>query len=180
MPLLNPIKTRHGCVADVFDRVSVSLRDVADVALLQRLGPVTTARAEHRYADLALDDVLPLVGRRVPVQFPQRPRIEVEDRAGNRLGNRKIVGIDQPQPASLVVDDGRLGEQPPLVGLRRQLLALERRRRFLRRHDPRAKYTSFSGNPSKVDSGTPKFFASSGLGVWPIQSVMLNVPNSEK
>ena len=46
--------------------------------------------------------------------------------------------------------------------------------------DPRAKYTSFFGNPSKVDSGTPKFFARSGLGVWPIQSLMLNVPNSEK
>ena len=45
---------------------------------------------------------------------------------------------------------------------------------------PRAKYTSFFGNPSKVDSGTPKFFARSGLGVWPIQSLMLNVPNSEK
>ena len=45
---------------------------------------------------------------------------------------------------------------------------------------PRAKYTSSFGNPSKVDSGRPKFFASSGLGVWPIQSVMLNVPNSEK
>src|SRR5262249_8700059 len=41
---------------------------------------------------------------------------------------------------------------------------------------PRAKYTSSFGNPSKVDSGRPKFLASSGPGVWPIQSVMLNVP----
>ena len=45
---------------------------------------------------------------------------------------------------------------------------------------PRAKYTSSFGNPSKADSGRPKFFARSGFGVWPIQSVMLNVPNSEK
>src|SRR5436305_10734219 len=45
---------------------------------------------------------------------------------------------------------------------------------------PLAKYTSFFGNPSKVDSGRPKFLAMSALGVWPIQSVMLNVPNSEK
>jgi hypothetical protein len=45
---------------------------------------------------------------------------------------------------------------------------------------PRAKYTSFVGKPSKVDAGTPKFFARSALGVWPIQSLMLNVPNSEK
>src|SRR5262245_36083282 len=45
---------------------------------------------------------------------------------------------------------------------------------------PWAKYTSFLGKPSKVDSGSPKFFASSALGVCPIQSVTLNVPNSEK
>src|ERR1700722_18390340 len=45
---------------------------------------------------------------------------------------------------------------------------------------PLAKYTSLFGNPSKVDSGRPKFLASSALGVWPIQSVMLKVPNSEK
>src|SRR5262249_52410575 len=45
---------------------------------------------------------------------------------------------------------------------------------------PRAKYASSVGNPSKVDSGRPKFFASSAFGVWPIQSVMLKVPNSEK
>src|SRR5262245_16368935 len=45
---------------------------------------------------------------------------------------------------------------------------------------PLAKYASVLGNPSKVLSGTPKFFASRGLGVCPIQSVMLKVPNSEK
>src|SRR5262249_34522716 len=45
---------------------------------------------------------------------------------------------------------------------------------------PLAKYTSFLGKPSKVDSGRPKFLASRALGVWPIQSVMLKVPNSEK
>jgi hypothetical protein len=45
---------------------------------------------------------------------------------------------------------------------------------------PRAKYTSFVGNPSKADSGSPKFFARSAFGVWPSQSVMLKVPNSEK
>src|SRR5262249_6684947 len=44
----------------------------------------------------------------------------------------------------------------------------------------RPKYTSFLGNPSRADSWTPKFFASSDLGVRPTQSVMLKVPNSEK
>ena len=45
---------------------------------------------------------------------------------------------------------------------------------------PWAKYTSSFGKPSKTDSGRPKFFANSALGVWPIQSLMLKVPNSEK
>jgi len=36
------------------------------------------------------------------------------------------------------------------------------------------------GTVSNAASGKPKFFASSGLGVCPTQSVMLNVPNSEK
>ena len=35
-------------------------------------------------------------------------------------------------------------------------------------------------NESNVAAGTPKFFANSGFGAWPIQSVMLKVPNSEK
>src|SRR5271157_6652202 len=100
---------RHG-LSPTFSSECPYPWDVADVALFQRLDPVPTAGAEHRYADLPFDDILPLVGSRVPVQFPQRPRVEVEDRARNRLGNRKIVGIDQPSPASLVVDDGRLGE----------------------------------------------------------------------
>lgn len=45
---------------------------------------------------------------------------------------------------------------------------------------PRAKYSSSFGNLSNVDSGTPKFFASSALDECPIQSLMLNVPYSEK
>src|SRR3954470_5326043 len=45
---------------------------------------------------------------------------------------------------------------------------------------PLAKYTSFFGNPAKVEAGKPKFFASIGAGVWPTQSLMLKVPNSEK
>ena len=72
-------------VADVFDRVPVALRDVADVAFVERLGPVAAARAEQRDADLPLEDVLPFVGRRVPVQLPQRARVEFEDRAGDGL-----------------------------------------------------------------------------------------------
>ena len=71
----------------------------------------------------------------VPVQFPRRRRVEFEDRAGDRLGDRKIVGIDQPQPASPVVDQRRLGKELPIVGLRRQLLPPQRGRRLPRRQD---------------------------------------------
>jgi hypothetical protein len=57
------------------------LRDVADVPFLERLDSVTPAGAEQSYADLPLQDALPLVCRRVPMQFPQRSRIELENRA---------------------------------------------------------------------------------------------------
>ncbi len=78
-----------GLVADVLDRVAVALGDVADVALVERLGPVAAVRAEQRDADLALDDVLPLVGGRVPVQLAEAARLEVEDHAGDRLRDRE-------------------------------------------------------------------------------------------
>ena len=75
----------------------------------------------------------------------------------------------------------RLGEELILVRQRRQLPALRAASAgFSGGTGPRAKYTSSFGNPSKADSGRPKFFARSALGVWPIQSVMLKVPNSEK
>jgi len=35
-------------------------------------------------------------------------------------------------------------------------------------------------NRLNADSGNPKFFSNTDLGAWPIQSVMLKVPNSEK
>jgi len=41
-------------------------------------------------------------------------------------------------------------------------------------------YTSFFGKSAKVLAGTPKFRASTSAGTWPTQSVIENVPNSEK
>ena len=40
-------------VADIFDRVLVTLGYVADVPRRHALGPVTPVRAEHRHADLS-------------------------------------------------------------------------------------------------------------------------------
>jgi hypothetical protein len=45
---------------------------------------------------------------------------------------------------------------------------------------PGAKYTSSFGKLAKVEAGTPNAFASTSGGVWPIQSLMLNVEYSEK
>jgi hypothetical protein len=45
---------------------------------------------------------------------------------------------------------------------------------------PRAKYTSSFGKVANAASGRPKVLASRVFGACPTQSVMLNVPNSEK
>ena len=57
----------------VFNRVPVPLRNVTDVAFGEGLGPVPAVRAKHRDADIAVDDVMPFVGGRVPVKLSQCP-----------------------------------------------------------------------------------------------------------
>ena len=64
--------------------------------------------------------------------------------------------------------------------LRRGVVAGQGRGGRLGRNRPLAEVDFFFGKFLNVDSGRPKFLASSGVGVCPIQSVMLNVPNSEK
>src|SRR5437879_11868109 len=49
-------------VTKVFNRVSVSLRDVTDVARVQLLRSKSTVRAEHCHAEVAFQNVLPLLG----------------------------------------------------------------------------------------------------------------------
>src|SRR5262249_41505620 len=66
-------------VADVFDRMSVALWDIAYVSLRQGLGPVAAVGTEHRHTDFALDDILPLVGRWMPMQLTQAARLQVEN-----------------------------------------------------------------------------------------------------
>src|SRR4029453_2949624 len=82
--------------ADILDRVTIALRDVADVTLLQSLDPLAAGRAEKGDPPLPFDDVLPLVGVRMPVQCPQCAGIEIEHDAGDRLRNREASGIDAP------------------------------------------------------------------------------------
>jgi hypothetical protein len=123
-------------VADIFNRVTVALGEIADVPLRQIFGPVTSMRAEHRHTDLPLDDVLPLVGVRMPAQLAQIARLEVEDHARDRPRDREAAGIDAPLPAPL--EDGMwdLFEEFKLVRLRRQLQPLEWGRPLLRWHRP--------------------------------------------
>src|SRR5690349_12720005 len=50
-----------GPVADILDRVPITLRDITDVTPLQLLDPEAAVRAEQCDAYRAVDDVLPLV-----------------------------------------------------------------------------------------------------------------------
>ena len=45
--------------------------------------------AEHRHANSPPIDVLPLVSVGMPVQLPQRARLELEQRTGDGLGERE-------------------------------------------------------------------------------------------
>src|SRR4051794_30726835 len=108
--------------------MAVALRDVADIALLQLLDAVAPVRAEQGDTELAVDDVLPLVGIRMPVQRPQRAGIEIEHDAGDGFGDREAAGIDAPLAAALIGRVRRLRQQAVFVGFRRQLPALQRYR----------------------------------------------------
>src|SRR5262249_50026201 len=110
-------------VPHILERVPIPLWSVADVALLQRLHPVAPAGPKQRLADLAFQDVLPLVGVWVPVQLSECAGIEVEYGARNGLGDRKLGRIDQPQLAALVVDSRRVGQEPVLVRPGRRVVA---------------------------------------------------------
>jgi hypothetical protein len=89
----------------------VPLRNVAYVTHFHRFDSVPPAGAEHRHADFSFKDVLPLVGRWVPVQLAQCARFEFENYAGNRRRNRKIRGINAPFPSTLVDAVGLLLEE---------------------------------------------------------------------
>src|SRR5437016_249508 len=62
---------------DVFNRVSIALWDVTDIAGMQFLRPKSTVRAKHRHAEVALDNILPFIGIRMPMKFAHRAWFEI-------------------------------------------------------------------------------------------------------
>ena len=113
--------------AGVLERVAIALRDVADVAGGERRLTVAAARAEERGPDRAGEDVLPLVGVGMPVELAERPGGELEDDAGHRRGNRKVLRLDAPLPAPRKRLERILREKLVPVGMGRRLDAAERR-----------------------------------------------------
>jgi hypothetical protein len=69
--LVNPgVKTdQHPArlATDIFNRMPISLWDVTDIASVQLLGSKSTVRSEQRYTQIAIDDVLLLIGVWMPM-----------------------------------------------------------------------------------------------------------------
>src|SRR5580692_3316704 len=95
--------------------MTVALGNVGDVALAERFDPVTAVRTEHGDLKITGDNVLPFIGVRVPVQFAQAARFQIEDYAGHGLGNRKAIGADTPPAPELMNRTRLLSHQPVFV-----------------------------------------------------------------
>src|SRR5437667_1527142 len=122
-----------GLVTNIFDRMPVTLRDVADVPRMKLLDAEATMRTEHRHGQIAIDDVLPLIRVGMPVQLPQRARFKIENHAGDRSRNRKSRRIDAPFATAFEHAVRRVGKHPKLVRLwRREARSLEILRYLIR------------------------------------------------
>ena len=98
--------------ADVLDGMAIALRDVADIALVQRLDPVAAVGTKQRDADLPFNHVLPLVRGWMPVKLAQASRLHVEDDARDHLRDGETVGADPPLATALVDGMRLLSEHP--------------------------------------------------------------------
>ena len=167
-------------LADVFDGVAEALGDVADIALVERFGAVAAVGAEHGDADLAFDDVLPFIGRGVPVEFAEAAGFQVEDYASDRGGDGEAGRVDAPFAAAFVNRVGRFGEHAELVREGRLFAALQvglLRGGGLGRGRSRLLFRESWRTWTRA---CQSFWRAELWRAWPIQSVMLNVPNSEK
>jgi hypothetical protein len=114
------------------------------------------------------------------MQLTQRAGLHLEDDTGHGRGDGKLRTVHAPFQTAAEHLEGSLREQTVLVRERRALPSLQRRDSDRRRDPAFGEKTSFFGKLSKTEAGRPKFFVSRCFGAWPIQSVMLKVPNSEK
>src|SRR5439155_9304757 len=105
---------------NIFNGMPIALRNVADVAGLQLLDLEAAVRTKHCHAEIAVDDVLPFVCIRMPVQLTQCSRFEIEDYTGDRSCNRKPCGIDAPFTTAFKHTVRRVRKHSKLVRLRRR------------------------------------------------------------
>ncbi len=129
-----------GFITNIFDRMPVTLRDVADVPKMKLLDAEATMRTEHRHTEIAVDDVLPFVRVGMPVQLAQRARFKIENYPGDRRRDWKPAGIDAPFATAFEHAVRRVGKHPKLVCFwRREARSLDILRYLIRWLAPRAK-----------------------------------------
>src|SRR5262249_40437781 len=125
----------------------------ADVAGVELFDADAAVGSEHGHTGAAGNIVLPFVGVGMPVRFTQPTGLDLHECAGDGRRDRKLALRYQAIGAARI-GVRALGEQAVAMGERR---AIERAGPWI-------------GGERRRHSG----------GVWPTQSVMLNVPNSEK
>ena len=126
--------------------------------------------------------VLPLVGVGVPVRLAQAAGLQVEDHAGHRGGDRELAGADPPLLAAGERGVGLLGQQADSGASGGRVLAALVQRRGSARRDAALDDVQLPswGTARRPMRAGPAIFESTSGGVWPSQSVLLKVPNSEK
>src|ERR1700757_3749184 len=100
--------------------MAVALRDVADVPRVQLFSTEAAMRTEHRHTEVAVDDVLPFVCVRMPMQLAQRTWFKIENDAGDRGRDRKPRRIDAPFATAFEHGMWHISKHPKLVCLGRR------------------------------------------------------------
>src|SRR5271157_2952498 len=106
--------------ADVLDGMAIALRDVADIALVQRLDTVASVGTKQGDTDLPFNHVFPLVGGWMPVELAQAVGLQVEDDTRDRFRDGETVGADPPLATALVDGMRLLIEHPVAMSIRRR------------------------------------------------------------
>src|SRR6476646_8348684 len=97
----------------------VTLWNVTDVSSVQEFRPKTAVRAKHGHAHIAVDNVLPFISVRMPVQLAESAGFKVENDPSYRRRNWKSRRIDAPFATTFEHAVRRFGKHPKFVRLRR-------------------------------------------------------------
>jgi hypothetical protein len=111
------------------------------------------------------------------VQLAERSRLHFEH---DTCGDWELGAFDAPLETAIENFAGLLGEQAVLVGERRRLPSMQRRRRDCGRDLALGKVDILFRKGGEGCCRKAEVLGEQLLGACPIQSEMLNVPNSEK